>query len=60
MTQPITDDTAQEQFEVSMEEATAKLVYELDDDRLLLRHTEVPNTFQADWRCHRGLQDGAS
>ena len=31
------------QFDVSIEGATAKLVYEVDGDRLYLLHTEVPD-----------------
>jgi hypothetical protein len=46
MTQPVIDDTAHEQFAVSMDEATAKLEYELDHGRLLLLHTEVPEAFR--------------
>jgi uncharacterized protein len=46
MTQPVIDDTSQEQFAVSMEGATAKLEYELDQNRLLLLHTEVPEAFR--------------
>lgn len=46
MAQPVTDDTAKEQFAASMGGATAKLEYELDGDRLLLLHTEVPEEFR--------------
>jgi uncharacterized protein len=46
MTQSVVDDTEQEQFAASMEGATAKLEYELDGDRLLLLHTEVPDAFR--------------
>lgn len=46
MNQSIIDDTAQEQFAVSMDGATARLEYELDGDRLLLLHTEVPEAFR--------------
>jgi predicted GNAT family acetyltransferase len=46
MTQSVIDDTAEEQFAVSMDGATAKLEYERDRDRLLLLHTEVPEAFR--------------
>jgi predicted GNAT family acetyltransferase len=46
MTQSVIDDTAQEQFAVSMAGATARLEYERDGDRLLLLHTEVPEAFR--------------
>lgn len=46
MAQPVSDDTTQERFAVSMEGATAKLEYELDGGRLLLLHTEVPEEFR--------------
>ena len=54
MTLSVIDDTAQQQFAVSMGGATAKLEYERDFDRLLLLHTEVPEAFRgmvwaADW-----------
>ena len=42
----VVDDTAKEQFSVSMEGSTAKLEYALDGDRLLLLHTEVPEAFR--------------
>lgn len=46
MSQTVTDDTTHEQFRVSVEGATAKLVYHRDGDRLLLLHTEVPEAFR--------------
>lgn len=46
MTQPVTDDPAAERFAVSMEGDTATLDYELDEGRLLLLHTEVPEAFR--------------
>lgn len=46
MEQSVIDDTAREQFAVSIEGTTAKLEYELDRDRLLLLHTEVPEAFR--------------
>lgn len=46
MGQSVIDDTAHERFAVSMKEATAELDYELDGDRLLLLHTEVPEAFR--------------
>ena len=46
MTEPVVDDTVEGQFALSMDDATAKLVYELDGDRLLLLHTEVPEAFR--------------
>lgn len=46
MTQAVLDDTAEEQFAVSMDGATARLEYELDRDRLILLHTEVPDAFR--------------
>jgi len=46
MTQSVIDDTTHEQFAVTMEGATARLAYELDDGRLLLLHTEVPEAFR--------------
>jgi predicted GNAT family acetyltransferase len=46
MTQSVIDDTAHELFAVSTGGATAKLEYELDGDRLLLLHTEVPEAFR--------------
>ena len=42
----VIDDAAQEQFAVHMGDATAELDYELDGDRLLLIHTEVPEVFR--------------
>ena len=46
MTQPVIDDTARERLAVSVDGATARLEYELDRGRLLLLHTEVPETFR--------------
>jgi predicted GNAT family acetyltransferase len=46
VSQAIIDDTAEEQFAVSMDGTTATLKYELDGDRLLLLHTEVPEAFR--------------
>jgi predicted GNAT family acetyltransferase len=46
MTLSVTDDTSRHQFAVSMDEHTAKLEYQIDGDRLLLVHTEVPETFR--------------
>lgn len=46
MTQSVIDDTADEKFAVSMGGDTAMLEYELDGDRLLLLHTEVPEAFR--------------
>ena len=42
----VVDDTAQEQFFVSIDGAMAKLEYDVDGDRLLLLHTEVPELFR--------------
>lgn len=42
----VIDDSSQQQFTVSVGGATAKLEYDLDGDRLLLLHTEVPETFR--------------
>ncbi len=46
MTQPIIDDTGQDQFAVSVDRDTAKLEYLVDGHRLLLLHTEVPGAFR--------------
>ena len=46
MAHQVVDDTSAEQFEVSVEGATAKLEYAVDGDRLLLLHTEVPEFFR--------------
>jgi predicted GNAT family acetyltransferase len=46
MNESVIDETAQERFAVYMGDATAKLEYELDGDRLLLLHTEVPDAFR--------------
>ena len=46
MAQSAIDDTAAERFAVTMDGATAKLEYEVDGDRLLLLHTEVPEMFR--------------
>jgi predicted GNAT family acetyltransferase len=42
---PIVDDTEDERFEVVQEGAAAQLWYELEGDRLILIHTEVPKQF---------------
>jgi uncharacterized protein len=42
----VNDDPAQEQLAISVDGATAKLEYEIDGDRLLLLHTEVPEAFR--------------
>jgi predicted GNAT family acetyltransferase len=46
MTRFVIDDPAQEGFALTMDGATAKLEYELEGDRLLLVHTEVPEAFR--------------
>lgn len=46
MARSVIDDTAQQQFAVSMSGATARLEYELAVDRLMLLHTEVPEAFR--------------
>jgi uncharacterized protein len=46
MNQSVIDDAAHERFAVHMGDVTAKLEYELDGDRLLLLHTEVPEAFR--------------
>ena len=46
MTQPVTDDTGAERLALSMQGATAELEYELDADRLLILHTEVPDALR--------------
>lgn len=45
MRQLVIDDTAAEMFAISMDGVTAKLEYDVDDGRLLLLHTEVPEVF---------------
>jgi predicted GNAT family acetyltransferase len=46
MTQSVIDDTAEQQFAVSMDGTTATLEYKLHGDRLHLMHTEVPEAFR--------------
>jgi uncharacterized protein len=46
MTQSVIDNTAEEQFVVSMGGNTARLEYKLRGDRLHLVHTEVPEAFR--------------
>jgi uncharacterized protein len=46
MSQSVIDDTAREQFVVSMDGTTATLEYKLRGDRLHLLHTEVPEAFR--------------
>lgn len=46
MTSSVVDDSTDERFVVSIEAATAELDYEVDGDRLLLLHTEVPESFR--------------
>jgi predicted GNAT family acetyltransferase len=46
MSQSVIDDTAGEQFTVSIGGATAWLEYKLHGDRLHLLHTEVPEAFR--------------
>lgn len=42
----VVDDTDHEQFAATIEGDTAKLEYQLEGDRLLLLHTEVPEAFR--------------
>ncbi|TMD42904.1 MAG: N-acetyltransferase [Chloroflexi bacterium] len=46
MSQSAIDDSAGEQFAVSMDGTTARLEYKLRGDRLYLLHTEVPEAFR--------------
>lgn len=46
MTQSVVDNSEEERFTFSMGLDTAKLEYERAGDRLLLLHTEVPETFR--------------
>ena len=46
MTAPVEDDTARDQLVVTADDATAKLEYAVEEDRLLLLHTEVPESFR--------------
>jgi hypothetical protein len=46
MSRSVIDDTAREQFALSMDETTATLEYKLRGDRLHLLHTEVPEAFR--------------
>lgn len=45
-TNGIRDDSAQHRFVLETDEGVAELVYRLEDDRLVLIHTEVPDAFQ--------------
>jgi hypothetical protein len=42
---PIVDDTDNERFELARDGLVAQLWYELEGDRLILVHTEVPEQF---------------
>jgi hypothetical protein len=42
---PIVDDTGNERFELARDGLVAQLWYELEGDRLILIHTEVPEQF---------------
>ena len=42
MSRSVVDDAAEKRFAVSIDGTSARLDYELDGDRLLLLHTEVP------------------
>ena len=58
MSKSVIDDTAEEQFVVSIDGTTARLEYKLRGDRLHLLHTEVPEAFPAkasaaDWLKQR-------
>ena len=46
MSLSVIDDTAERQFAVSIDGATARLDYKLHGDRLHLLHTEVPEAFR--------------
>jgi uncharacterized protein len=46
MSQSVSDNTAEEQFAVSIDGTTARLEYKLRGDRLHLLHTEVPEAFR--------------
>jgi uncharacterized protein len=46
MSESVIDDTAEEQFVVSIDGTTARLEYKLRGDRLHLVHTEVPEAFR--------------
>lgn len=46
MSESAIDDTAAEQFVVSIDGTTARLEYKLRGDRLHLVHTEVPEAFR--------------
>jgi predicted GNAT family acetyltransferase len=46
MSQAVVDDTARQQFALSMDGTTATLEYKLHGDRLHLLHTEVPEAFR--------------
>ena len=46
MSESVIDDTAGEQFVMSMDGTTAMLEYKLHGDRLHLLHTEVPEVFR--------------
>jgi predicted GNAT family acetyltransferase len=46
MGQSVTDETAEQQFALSMDGSTATLEYKRHGDRLHLLHTEVPEAFR--------------
>jgi predicted GNAT family acetyltransferase len=46
MSQHVVDDTADQEFALSMDGTTATLEYKLHGDRLHLVHTEVPEAFR--------------
>jgi uncharacterized protein len=46
MSQSVIDDSAEEQFAISIDGTTARLEYKLRGDRLHLLHTEVPEAFR--------------
>jgi hypothetical protein len=46
MSQSVIDDTAREQFALSVDGTSATLEYKLRGDRLHLLHTEVPEAFR--------------